>query len=182
MSLEVVCGPMFSGKSSYIYTIVNRFASIGVETLVIKPSNDTRYSDKPEVVTHDGVKFGCLSTSHTLMSIPNAVTEKPKVIIIEEAQFFDDLVLFVRCLVENFGKNVVVVGLDGDSNRKPFGQVLDCIPLADKVTRLTAMCAGCADGTPALFSYRKKKIDSQIAVGGADMYSPLCRKCFISSE
>lgn len=179
MSLEVVCGPMFSGKSSYIYTIVNRFASIGVNTLVIKPSSDTRYSTEPEVVTHDGVKFGCLSTCGHLMDISNEITKKPKVIIIEEAQFFDDLVLFVKCMVELYGKNVVVVGLDGDSNRKPFGQVLDCIPLADKVTRLTSMCAGCADGTPGLFSFRKVHIGGQVLVGGADSYAPYCRSCYL---
>jgi thymidine kinase len=181
MSLEVACGPMFSGKSTYIYTIVNRYASIGVETLIIKPTNDTRYSDKSEVVTHDGVKFACYSTSGHLMNIPLEVTSKPKVIIIEESQFFDDLVVFVRSLVESFNKNVVVVGLDGDSNRKPFGQVLDCIPLADKVTRLTAMCAGCTDGTPALFSYRKVNIGGQVLVGGADSYSPYCRKCYLNA-
>lgn len=181
MSLEVVCGPMFSGKSSYIYTIVNRYASIGVRTLVIKPTNDTRYSDKPEVVTHDGVKFGCLSTMGHLMNIEQSITDDSDVIIIEEAQFFDDLVLFVRCMVENFGKKVVVVGLDGDSNRKPFGQVLDCIPLADSVTRLTAMCAGCKDGTPGLFSYRKAHVGGQVLVGGAESYAPYCRTCYINA-
>lgn len=179
MSLEVVCGPMFSGKSSYIYTIVNRYASIGVETLVIKPASDIRYSDKPEVVTHDGVKFACYSTAGHLMNIPHEITNTPNVIIIEESQFFDDLVVFVRSLVESFHKNVVVVGLDGDSNRKPFGQVLDCIPLADKVTRLTAMCANCADGTPALFSYRKVHIGGQVLIGGTDSYAPYCRKCYM---
>ena len=179
MFLEVVCGPMFSGKSSYIYTIVNRYASIGIQTLVIKPASDTRYSDKPEVVTHDGVKFSCYSTLGHLMNIPHDVTTAPKVIIIEEAQFFDDLLVFVRSMVESFGKNVVVVGLDGDSNRKPFGQVLDCIPIADKVTRLTAMCAGCADGTPALFSFRKVDKGGQVLVGGSESYSPYCRLCYL---
>ena len=182
MFLEVVCGPMFSGKSSYIYTIVNRYASIGIQTLVIKPASDIRYSDKSEVVTHDGVKFSCYSTAGHLMNIPHDVTISPKVIIIEEAQFFDDLLVFARTMVESFGKNVVVVGLDGDSNRKPFGQVLDCIPIADKVTRLTAMCADCADGTPALFSYRKVDSGGQVLVGGSESYAPYCRMCYLRAS
>jgi thymidine kinase len=181
MSLEVVCGPMFSGKSSHIYTIVKRYASVGLETLVIKPTSDIRYSDKPEVVTHDGVKFACLATTGHLMHIDTDVTVKPRVIIIEEAQFFDDLVLFARCMVENFKKNVVVVGLDGDSERKPFGQLLDCIPLADKVTKLTAFCTGCCDGTPAIFTYRKIKQSGQVLIGGHDSYEPYCRACYLDA-
>lgn len=181
MSLEVVCGPMFSGKSSHIYSIVKRYASVGLETLVIKPSSDTRYSNEPEVVTHDGVKFECLTTTGHLMNIPSEVTINPTVIVVEEAQFFDDLVLFVRCMVDNFKKDVVVVGLDGDSNRKPFGQLLDCIPLADKVTKLSAFCTGCRNGTPAIFTYRKIKQSGQVLIGGHDSYEPYCRACYMDA-
>jgi thymidine kinase len=181
MSLEVVCGPMFSGKSSYIYSIVKRFSAIGIKPLVIKPSLDNRYSDKPEMVTHDGVKIDCMITSRNLMNIPFNVTNKHSLIIIEEAQFFNDLVLFVKCMVEREGKDMVVVGLDGDFNREPFGQILHCIPLADKVTKLTAMCVECADGTPALFSYRKVTGGNQILIGGSDEYEPYCRSCYLNT-
>ena len=75
MSLEVVCGPMFSGKSSYIYSIVKRYASIGVNVLVVKPSIDTRYSAVPEVVTHDGVRFECVTVASQLMTLPFSVTD-----------------------------------------------------------------------------------------------------------
>jgi thymidine kinase len=178
MSLEVVCGPMFSGKSSYIYSIVKRYASIGVNVLVVKPSIDTRYSAVPEVVTHDGVRFECVTVASQLMTLPFSVTDGPNVIVIEEAQFFRDLVVFVKSMVDRQGKTVVVVGLDGDSNRNPFGQILACIPLADKVTKLTALCSECMDGTPALFTYRTVSRGGQVLVGGADMYRPLCRSCY----
>jgi thymidine kinase len=180
MSLEVVCGPMFSGKSSYIYSIVKRYSSIGTEVLVIKPSLDRRYSELPEVITHDGVKVDCIVWPRTLMNIPYELTLKPKLIIVEEAQFFIDLIPFVKYTVDCARKNMVVVGLDGDYNRKPFGQLLECIPLADKVTKLTSLCSRCADGTPALFSYRKKDNVEQVCVGGKDEYIPLCRKCFLN--
>jgi len=178
MSLEVVCGPMFSGKSSYIYSIVKRYSAIGVKVLVIKPSSDTRYSELPEVVTHDGVRFQCFHAGAHLMDVPHNVTKGVRVVVVEEAQFFEDLLVFVRSLVENLGVNVVVVGLDGDAQRRPFGKVLDCIPLADKVTRLTALCTGCADGTPGLFSHRTVNVSDQVLVGGADMYTALCRSCY----
>ena len=177
MSLEVVLGPMFSGKTSYVYSIVKRYRSVNVSVVVIKPTCDNRYSVLPEIVTHDGVRFECVLTNKNLMSLDHEFT-KPKVIIIEEAQFFDDLELFVRCMVDNFHKHVIVVGLDGDYNRKPFGQILQCIPNADKVTKLNALCVHCADGTPAIFSHRIVDEGGQVLVGGSDKYEPLCRACY----
>jgi thymidine kinase len=115
------------------------------------------------------------------MNIPFEATNAHSLIIVEEAQFFNDLVLFVKCMVEREGKDLVVVGLDGDFNRNPFGQILECIPLADKVTKLTAMCVECADGTPALVSYRKVCNGSQIFVGGSDAYEPYCRRCYLNA-
>ena len=180
MSLEVVCGPMFSGKSSYIYSIVKRYNAIKVPVLVVKPSNDTRYSILPEVVTHDGVKFDCISTARNLMTINFEFTSR-QVIIVEEAHFFTDQVVIVNWAVETQCKDVVIVGLDGDFNRKPFGQVLDCIPLADKVTKLTAFCSECADGTPALFTFRKNRQPGQVLVGGSDMYDAYCRSHYLEA-
>jgi thymidine kinase len=89
-----------------------------------------------------------------------------KLIIIEEAQFFIGLVEFVKNLVDNEGRDVVVVGLDGDYRRKPFPEILDCISLADRVTKLTALCKRCADGTPAIFTHRLSNETSQVLVGG----------------
>jgi thymidine kinase len=110
------------------------------------------------------------------MEIPFNVLDGKDVIIIDESQFFDDLRVFVE---SQETKHVVVVGLDGDYLRKPFGQVLDCIPLADKVTKLTAMCEKCADGTPALFSYRKVLDKNQVSIGGSNKYSAFCRSCYL---
>jgi thymidine kinase len=179
MSLEIVCGPMFSGKSSYIYSTVKRYASIGRKVVVLKPASDTRYSTLPEVITHDGVSFDCITLMGNLMSVDFEYTNPADVIIIEEAQFFTDLVLFVKCTVENEKKTVIVVGLDGDSDRKPFGQILDCIPLADTVVKLNALCTRCANGTPALFSKRIIDQTGQVCIGGRKEYEPLCRWCYL---
>jgi len=180
MSLEVICGPMFSGKSSAIYSIVKRHAAVGVNVLVVKPSIDNRYSIRPEVVTHDGVSFECVTTGQFLMTLDFELTNRATLIIVEEAQFYQDLTTFVKAMVDRQHKDVVVVGLDGDSNRQPFGQVLECIPLADKVTKLTALCSECGDGTPALFTYRRNPgMGDQVLVGGSDLYQPLCRSCYL---
>jgi thymidine kinase len=104
---------------------------------------------------------------------------------VEEGQFFEDLVQFVLTAVETHGKNVVVVGLDGDAHRKPFGKILDLIPLADEVQRIYALCKLCGDGTPARFTsavsvaVSDATSDGKPNVGSAESYRPLCRKHFL---
>jgi thymidine kinase len=104
-------------------------------------------------------------------------------VIIEEGQFFPDLYDIVLRLVEVNQKRVVVVGLDGDSDRKPFGQILDLIPLADTVTKLTALCKRCNDGTVGLFSgFLSLKKDKQVCVGGTETYEPMCRRHYLENK
>jgi thymidine kinase len=109
-----------------------------------------------------------------------AMIENVKVVIVDEAQFFRGLVPFAKHVVDFLGKKLYLLGLDGDSNREPFGEILDCIPLADKVYKLTAFCKVCADGTPAIFTKRLGEVsDQQVIIGGKDMYASVCRKCYL---
>ena len=103
-------------------------------------------------------------------------------IAINEGQFFEDLEPEVLKLLNTFGKNVFVSALDSDFKTQPFANVMKLIPHANKLMKLHALCMKCANGTPALYSYRKTGDTSTIAVGGADMYMPLCRKCYHSAE
>ena len=103
-------------------------------------------------------------------------------IFIDEGQFFDDLVNIVRILVENYKINVVVSGLDGDSNRNKFGHILDLIPLSNTCTKINASCIMCLDGTPAPFSFRKTNENEQILIGAGDSYMSLCRKHYLENS
>ena len=85
MSLEVVMGPMFSGKSSFIASMVRRHRSVGARVLVIKPGRDNRYSLDPEIVTHDNVRVPCYTTNTDLMKVPNDITKDVNLIVIDEA-------------------------------------------------------------------------------------------------
>jgi thymidine kinase len=107
----------------------------------------------------------------------NTFTEA-RLIVIEEAQFFKDLYKFVKYAVDTCDKDVLVVGLDGDSERRPFGRIAEIIPLCDKITKLTAMCKRCANGSPAIFTHRKDSDTSVIKVG-TDTYEALCRKHYL---
>ena len=106
---------------------------------------------------------------------------KADLVIVDEAQFFPDLKQFVEYASDHLGKDVLVVGLDGDAERRPFGQILDCIPLADTVTKLKAFCKMCGDGTEAIFSLcrRHQEKTEHVLVGGAETYEAVCRKHYL---
>ena len=181
MSLEILLGPMFAGKSSRILSIISRYAAVDTPVLVIKHSDDARYS-APEIATHDNQRAPCLAV-RDLDDIALEDILRFKVIIVDEAQFFQNLVPFVEWVVDTHKRHLYLVGLDGDSNRRPFkSDLLNCIPLADSVEKLTAFCRRCADGTPGIFTYRHSgPHDQQVVVGGADLYSTFCRKCYVAS-
>jgi thymidine kinase len=102
--------------------------------------------------------------------------------VIEEAQFFKDLFTFVTSAVDIDGKHILCSGLDGDSERRPFGDLLRLIPFCDNVEKIKSLCIECKDGTPALFSYRLDLSKEQIAVGAMDNYLPLCRKHYVEKK
>lgn len=183
MHIEIVIGPMFAGKSSYILTAVRRNQCIGLNTLIIKPTIDKRYSEEQEVVTHNNERIPCVTVEKLVEEVDSKKIKKAHLIVIEEAQFFPDLLDFVELMEEFFpDKHMLIVGLDGDSNRKPFGQILNVIPLADKITKLTSVCSECKDGTPALFSFRKDHTSEQVHIGSTQEYIPLCRKHYITNK
>lgn len=191
MSLELIIGPMFAGKSSALQSIVRRRTAIGWKVLVVKHSIDRRYlepssTENDVVISHDNHMCPARASSTLMPLLEDDEFNSARLIIVEEGQFFTDIVEFVLAAVEKFGKDVVVVGLDGDAHRKPFGRILELIPLADSVQRLFALCRLCGDGTAARFTCA---VDSKTAlatmdgkpnVGGDDSYMPLCRKHFLA--
>ena len=172
MSLELIVGCMFAGKTTEIINITNRLQKINEEPFVIKPRIDNRYSNN-KISSHNELKI-CCNTVDKLSVIDNI---KEKYIIIDEAQFFPDLYEFVKKKVDNEKKHVIVIGLDGDSDRKNFGEIHKLLPLCDNIVKLKAYCLTCKDGTLALFSKRLVSNDNQILVG-TNQFIPVCRECY----
>lgn len=204
--LELIIGCMYAGKSTEMIRRYHRFQTLKHKIIVINNLKDTRYGEGV-VSTHDKLKIPCQSVEHLLPSLEHELYITSSVIMIEEAQFFDDLLGFIQQAVDIDHKIVVVSGLSADCFKKPFGQVLDCIPYADDVTFLSALCEECVDGTPAHFSKRVIQIDQsqnphlkkhsggstpelsripldqqqyhqQIMVGAKEVYRAVCRKHF----
>lgn len=174
MSVEVVIGPMFAGKTSYALSLIRKHTALNQRVLVIKPACDTRYGAVSEITTHDGDSLPCMTT-HTLNSVTDAIFASCDVIVVDEAQFFTGLLYFVVA-AEQRHKSVYVIGLSGDYQRRPFGEIMDVIPLADKVTKLAAICA-C--GGDAHFTRRLNPNTGQVIIGGAESYEAACRACFV---
>ena len=175
MSLKLILGCMYSGKTTEILRIVNSLKQIGVKPLIIKPKIDDRYSSD-KISTHNSEEYDCQALEN-LTDFKNPFYEK--YIIIEEAQFFKDLFLFVIDQVELRGKNVIVVGLDGDSDRENFGDIHKLIPLCDDIIKLKAYCSICKDGTLGIFSKRLSDKKDKILVGSDGDYIAVCRKCYL---
>ena len=190
--LEIILGPMFASKTTRLVEIYKQCKFCNISEAVINHSIDNRYDDEL-LSTHDQVKIPCIKTDKLLDIYPNdicidsdissipRINDKLKiatssVILINEGQFFSDLEEFVKNLLSN-NKKIYVCGLDGDFERKKFGQILDLIPLCDKVTKLTSLCSICKNGTPGIFSKRITNEKEQTVVG-SDNYIPVCRSCY----
>ena len=180
MTLELIIGPMFAGKSSTILQRVKRAEVIGIKSFIVTSNIDNRYNTNTNLVkTHDKESLQAIGLEDIKEITRFAAFCGAKLIIIEEAQFFSGLYEMVKNLVEVYKRDVIVVGLDGDSERKPFGEILELIPLADTITKLTALCKRCGDGTAALFTYCKSAKATQVCVGDSDRYEALCRKHYL---
>ena len=174
MSLKLILGCMYSGKTTEIIRIVNSLKHINEIPIIIKPKIDNRYSvDK--ISTHNKQEHNCL----TLNSLDDLVNINENYIIIEEAQFFTNLYDFVLKQVDEYNKNVIVVGLDGDSDRKNFGDIHKLLPICDHIVKLKAYCSICKDGTIGIFSKRISNKKDQILVGSEGDYIAVCRKCYL---
>ncbi len=179
MSLDIVLGPMWAGKSSFIIGKIRRYRAIGWDVLVIANPLDDRYGSHV-VSSHDKEQVSALAIADLEKVYADPLYTKARLLVIEEAQFYKGLYDFVKVAVERDGKHVVCVGLDGDAERKPFGEILRLIPLCDNVEKIKSLCAECGDGTPALFTHRRIHSETQIQVGAEGTYVPLCRKHFLA--
>jgi len=171
--LEIVVGPMFSGKTTHLINIYNKlYETCNIK--VINYSGDTRYHSTM-LSTHDKVMIPCVFTNLISDVCDEARLANIDVILINEGQFFPDLYETVYKLVVTYKKRVYVCGLDGDFKRRKFGALLDLIPICDKVVKLSARCDAC--GNNAIFSHRTTTDNAQVVIG-SDIYVPLCRGCY----
>jgi thymidine kinase len=190
MSCHLIVGPMFAGKSTELIRRLTRATMGGKKVVAITYEGDTRYGHEV-IATHDKRTFPAIPCGALLSSLTSSPEiESADVVGVDEGQFFTDLLSF--CLnLEQRGKTVIVAGLDGDYRREPFGSIGALLPKCTDIVKLTALCSLC--GSDAPFTWKRKISSSSssdssstsssssllvIEIGGSDLYSPLCSKCY----
>ena len=176
--LELILGPMFSGKTSTLKKIYDQCMYCNIPVTVINYSGDNRYSTDAVMSTHDKIMIPCIMGSSIIETIKNNADKvsKSEVILINEGQFFPDIKCIVD-LVEKEHKRVYICGLDGDFQKNKIGSLLDLIPHCDNVCKLKSLCSECRNGKAGLFSYRITNETDQVVIG-VENYKPLCRSCY----
>lgn len=185
--LEVICGPMFSGKTEELIRRVKRLKYSNTDHLVFKPKIDTRYSDF-SIVTHDRVSL----TSHTVDSAEEILemcenNSQVKVIAIDEAQFFlredpagRNLLQVCQELLSR-GYRIIINGLDMDYMGRPFGLMPDLMAIANSVSKLKSVCSVCG-GDADMTYHTNKTDDSVVELGSNDKYQARCLEHWLESR
>jgi len=172
--IQVILGPMFSGKTTELIRRLKRYQFANHRCLIIKYQRDTRY-DKENISTHDRQTMSAVSCIQLSALNKSEIIDQFSVIGIDEGQFFSDSVSFTEEMANN-GKTVIVAALDGSYQRTGFGDILNLIPLAESVIKLTAVCMMCFE--EASFTKRIGREKELEVIGGAEKYMAVCRKCY----
>ncbi|HET9201562.1 MAG TPA: thymidine kinase [Acidimicrobiia bacterium] len=176
--VEVICGPMFSGKSEELIRRVTRYQIARVPVQTFKPRLDVRYADD-EVVSHSSLKVEAIPVE-TADELLRRVEDGTKVIGVDEGQFFDQGLVDVVEHLAAAGKQVIVAGLDTDYLRRPFEPIPTLCDRAEYVTKMLAVCHRC--GGPGMYTQRTVRSEELVVLGAQGAYEARCRVCYDPSE
>lgn len=176
--IEVICGPMFSGKSEELIHRITRYRLGRVPTQTFKPALDVRYAIN-EVVSHSRMSTEAQPVADTTQLL-ESVDDRTVVVGIDEAQFFDLDLVDVVTMLAAAGKQVIVAGLDLDYLGRPFEPVPSLMLRAEYVTKSLAVCHRC--GGPGLFTQRVVESDELVVIGAHGAYEARCRRCYDPTE
>jgi len=172
--IEVICGPMFSGKSEELIRRLRRAMIARKRVQVFKPVLDNRYS-ADEIVSHGDIRM-----KSEVVGRPQEILERldwrTQVVGIDEANFLGAGLIDVANQLADLGKQVIIAGLDTDFMGRPFAPVPELLAHAESITKTLAICMRC--GNPAKHTQRLVESEDLIVVGAAGMYEARCRRCF----
>ena len=172
--IELILGPMFSGKSTRLIELMRKYVYKAKKTIMVKFYADQRYTDKSEVVTHDLIKYDSINCKILRNSFDTF--KEYDVIGIDEGQLFADLVEVCEELAL-MGKIVLIAALNGDFRMEPFPVIQRIIAKADKIKLLKAYCFNCHKD--AKFSLRIVQSNETVLIGAGEAYKPACRECHV---
>ncbi len=172
--IEVICGPMFSGKSEELIRRLRRAVVARKRVQAFKPTLDNRYSAE-QIVSHADDRFDAITVADAA-GIRQKLDWRAQVIGIDEANFMGPDLISVAQQLADSGKQVIVAGLDTDYLGRPFPPIPDLLAHAEAITKTLAICVRC--GNPAKHTQRLAGSEDLIVVGAAEVYEARCRRCF----
>jgi thymidine kinase len=172
--IEVICGPMFSGKSEELIRRLRRAIIARKRVEVFKPVIDDRYSAN-EIVSHGDSRMTSVTVKDA-EGIMDRIDWRSEVVGIDEGNFMGPGLVDVAGRLADSGKQVIIAGLDTDYMGRPFAPIPELLAVAESITKTLAICVRC--GNPAKHTQRLRGSEDLIVVGAADMYEARCRRCF----
>lgn len=172
--IEVIVGPMFSGKSEELMRRLRRAQIARQRVQIFKPVIDQRYSAS-DIVSHSGLEMRSDNVK-SAGEILEKVDPRTEVIGIDEGQFLGEELVDVASRLADMGKRVMITGLDTDYLGRPFAPMPRLLATAEEITKLLAICVRC--GNPAVHTQRLVASEDLIVVGAGGMYEARCRRCF----
>jgi thymidine kinase len=173
--IEVICGPMFSGKSEELIRRLRRAQIARQPLAAFKPKIDDRY-DAQRIVSHSASSIDAITVGSS-EEIARLVSAETKVVGIDEVQFLDAGIIPLVERLARRGVRVILAGLDQDYTARPFDPMPQLLALAEQVTKVLAICQRC--GAPAGRSQRLVGGGDVVEVGAADAYEARCRRCHV---
>ena len=171
--VEVICGGMFAGKSELLIHRLKRATYAKKSIVAFKPAIDNRYSEI-EIVSHSGHKYKSIVIKNSNEMLD--YIEDAEIIGIDEAQFFDSNIVNIVETLQRKGIDIYIAGLDLDSAGKPFGSMPHLLSIADKVTKVSAVCVQC--GEDATRSQKLISSDRLVEIGATETYEARCIGCW----
>ncbi len=172
--IEVICGPMFSGKSEELIRRLRRAEIARQRVQIFKPGIDQRYADD-HIVSHSELRIRSESVRDAA-DVQARLDWRAEVIGIDEAQFLGNEIVDLVVRLGDMGKRLIIAGLDTDYLGRPFHPMPELLAVADEITKTLAICMQC--GNPAKHTQRLVESSDLIVVGAAGMYEARCRRCF----
>ena len=175
--IEVITGPMFSGKSEELIRRMKRAQIAKLRVACFKPDLDARYH-RTAIASHSAQTLEALTVANVteLRAVLMPLIDVVDVVGVDEAQFFDDSLMRLGMELVHLGKRVILAGLDTTFAGEPFAPLPELMAIADEVIKLSAVCMQC--GEPAIHTQRLGSNRSLVLVGAAGVYEARCRACF----
>ena len=172
--ITLVCGPMFSSKSTRLIGLLERSQIAKKRVILLRPKTDTR-----PFLSHSAKDTAWLE--QRFVDLDQFDASEYDVIGLDEGQFHKGLKDF--CVKWSLaGKTILVAALHASSESEMFEEIVNLIPHCEHIVKLNSVCIECGSDFGNYTHYLAGNKTEQVAVGGSESYTALCAKCYFAKQ